>query len=282
MNNRKNIYNLFKNEVKSTENMLNNRRLYNIRNLFVLLFLKSGISLDYIKPYILSVIMLLSLKTYKEDRPFVRDDLISYSTIEDTITSNGYNSTSIIESDRDDLLQYSTGWYINQYGLYERIVTSYNINKLIDLDDTSKIFSMSQEELECLLDISNIETINKSVLSDEDLIYNTDTIIITNHYESDIYYEINKERKFDNFTRTFGFIILSFFIGTGILMIESKYVKRYPRDILKECEKKYRIISKDEYEKFINVLKLKQDNLKLLEDNYDNRSDYCLRKKKVR
>ena len=168
------------NDVNKLQNKIEHRNLYNVRNFVVQALLKSGIAIDYALPFILAAIIFANSQTAKGNTPFRINEITEKAGIETMDTSNGIHIEHISYDFNydDELIEYTTGWIVNDKGLYERTVTSYRLSDEIDLDDTEKILSMSKEELEQLLVITNVKTIKKNTLDAEDSIYNDDAIIV--------------------------------------------------------------------------------------------------------
>lgn len=187
MNDRNTLVNKLTRDVKALENKIEHRSLYNIRNMVVKALLKSGIAIDYALPFIFSLIVISYSSSAKRNTPFHIDEITEKAGIETIDTSSGIHLEHISYdfSYDEELIEYSTGWVINDKGLYERTVTSYRISDEIDLSETDKILSMSKEEIENILVVTNIKTICKNTLTPEDKIYDSDALIIVNHCESE-------------------------------------------------------------------------------------------------
>ena len=161
---RKQLVDKLTNDTRQLENKIEHRRLYNIRNAIVRALLKSGISIDYALPFILEAIIIGHSQTAKGNAPFKVDDITEKAGIETIDTSNGTHieHLSYDFSYDDEILEHSTGWIVNDRGLYQRTVTSYRLNDAIDLSDIETVFSMSKEEIESVLVVTNIKTIQKN------------------------------------------------------------------------------------------------------------------------
>ena len=167
MRNGHELFNKLSKDVERLQNRIEHVKLYNIRNYVVKALIKSGIVVDYSLPFILTTIIIANLQISKGNAPFHIDEVAEKAKIETIDTSSGMHVERISYDFRytDEVLEHSTGWIINENGLYERTSTSYRLNNQIDLSDTEKVLSMSKEEIENILVVTNIKTIRKSSLA---------------------------------------------------------------------------------------------------------------------
>lgn len=253
-------------DVNTLENKIENRKLYNVRNFAIKALLKSGIALDYALPFILAAIIFANSQASKGNTPFHIDEITEKAGIETIDTSSGIHLEHVsYDFDYDDeLIEHSTGWYVNDKGLYERTITSYRLNDEINLEETDKIMAMTKEELEQVLVITNVRTIKKNTLTPEDSIYNEDAIIVINHSESETESITRMETSSENVWGSIWYIILALCWGNNFRNIEKIFVRTYLRDRLREYEPLFRQINKEELETMRKILKVKQENLALI------------------
>ena len=273
------------NETKQLENKIEHRKLYNIRNLVIKALIKSGIVIDYALPFILATIIIAHSQAAKGNAPFKRDEITEKAGIETIDTSSGIHveHLSYDFSYDDEILEYSTGWIINDRGLYQRTVTSYRLDDSIDLSDTDKVLNMTKEEVESALVITNVKTIQKNTLSPEDSIYDEDALIVINHTSSEEETMTRPETSGENALHSIWFVVLSLCWGNNVRNIEKLFVKTYIRDKLKEYEPLFRKINKEELEEMKKILEIKKRNLAMItpSDNVnieDNGYSYRLRR----
>lgn len=279
---------LLNNDINKLQNKIEYRNLYNIHNFVVRGLLKSGIAIDYALPFILAGIIVANSQASKGNAPFHIDEITEKASVETIDTSSGIHLEHISYdfSYDNELLEYSTGWIINDKGLYERTVTSYRLSDEINLEDTEKIISMTKEEIEKILNITNIETIKKKNLTPEDNIYSSDAIIVVNHFESEEKTSTRLETTGECVLSSISYIILTLCCGNSIRAIrnlERLFVKTSTRDKLRKYETLFRKIDKEELENMKKVLKLKQENLRMLDNESKNIGEkegypYTLRK----
>lgn len=286
MRNNNELVENFTNDVKRLENRIEHRELYNVRNHVVRMLLKSGIAIDYALPFILAAIVVGYSKSSRGITPFYRDEVIEKAGIETIDTSTGIHLERISYDFYYDneLIEHSTGWIINDKGLYERTVTSYKLNNAIDIEDTEKILAMSKEEIDKILVITDVEVIKKSTLNPEDSIYNSEAIIIINHSESETESITRLETSNENFWLSIFYIISSLLWGVNFRNIEKLFVKTYIRDRLREYEPLFRQINKEELETMKKILKVKQENLSMINSeskNIGEKEEYSYRLRRI-
>lgn len=260
------------NDVNRLQNKIEKRKLYNIRNIVVRALLKSGIAVDYALPFILAAIIIANSQASKGNAPFHIDEITEKAGIETIDTSNGIHLEHISYdfSYDDELIEHSTGWIINEKGLYERTVTSYRLNDEINLEDTEKIMSMTKEEVDQALIITNVRTIKKNTLTPEDSIYSSDAIIVINHSESEEETFTRLETTSENVWHSIWYIVLALCWGNNVRNLEKLFVKTYIRDRLREYEPSFRKINKEELETMRKILKVKQENLAMINGEAKN------------
>lgn len=288
MNNRNTLVNKLTRDVKALENKIEHRSLYNIRNVVLKALLKSGIAIDYALPFILASVIIAHSQAAKGDAPFHIDEITEKAGIETIDTSNGIHleHVSYDFSYDEELIEYSTGWITNDKGLYERTVTSYRISDEVDLSETDKILSMSKEEIEDILVVTNIKTICKNTLTPEDKIYDSDALIVVNHSESEDETLTRQETSSENVWNSIWFIIMALSWGNNTRMVEKLFVKTYIRDRLREYEPLFRQINKEELETMKKILEVKKQNLAMIDETSNNIGEsegysYRLRKDKT-
>lgn len=272
MKNRAELLKKLSKDVKSLENKIEHRTLYNIRNYVISALLKSGIAIDYALPFILCATIIACSHTAKGNAPFRFDNVTQKAGIETIDTSNGIHIEHISYdyNYNDEILEYSTGWTLDENGLYQRTVTSYRISDKINIEDVDSVLSMSKEEIDNLLIITNIKTIRKNTLTSEDEIYNSDAIIIVNHIESEDEFITRTETLEENVFHSVCFVLLSLYWGYNLSNIGKIFVKTHIRDRLREYEPLFKQIDKKELEIMKKILEMKKNNLAMI---YDSTSD---------
>ena len=251
------------------QNKIEHRKLYNIRNAVVRSLIKSGIAVDYALPFIIVAMIIANAQTSKGNAPFRVDEIVEKAGIETIDTSSGIHLEHLsYDFDYDDeLIEYSTGWIVNEQGLYERTVTSYRLNDDIDLENKEKILEMTKDDIDNALVITDIKTVKKNALNPEDQIYNSDAIIVIDHSESEEETITRLETKSENFWHSLWYIVLVLSYGNNVRLLEKIFVKTYMRDKLREYEPSFRKINKEELDTMKKILKMKQENLSMLNND---------------
>jgi len=251
------------------------RETSTIKDFSLKLLVKSGIALDYALPYILATILALNISGFKQNLPFVKDDVKEYAQLETIDTSSGIHikKTNYDDTYSNEFLEYSTGWKINEDGLYEREITSYKLSDEIDLTDTNKILSMSKEEIENILEIKDIKKIKVSFLGPEDYMYNSDSLIVVNNSKSEEEFIYRNETAGENILNSIYYIIVT--IGWRFILMDIKRIifKNRFKDNLGYYKETLNPINTEDLEKFKEVLKLKEENLKMLDENSKSLTD---------
>ena len=255
-----------KNDVRELEYKVFHRRLYNLKNSIIYILIKSGLILDRILPFIISATIVLN-SNYKKGETLAIDEVEEKAKIEKIDTSSGiHNEKMSFDYEYDEsCFQHSTAWFVNQYGLYERTLTTYNIDKSINLEDTESILKMTKEEIEDKLTIYNIERIQKNSLTEEDKMYDEDMLIIINNVESEKDIIIREETNLENIASILLIIVRTYIFGIIFTLIKKLVIKTYIKDKLNSIEPKCRPVTEKEIEELKRILALKKENLSLLE-----------------
>lgn len=282
MKNRQELIKKLSSEVKSLSNQIEHKSLYNARNFVIKILIKCGIAIDYALPFIVVAIIIFYRNEAKGNTPFLIDEITEKASIETIDTSTGYHlETTSFDYDYDkEELEYSTGWIINEYGLYERKSTIYKVNKDNYINNIEDIFAMSKEEMDNLFTITDMKTISKKNLEPGDEIYNEDAFIITNHFESEEETMTRSETTGENVLFSLLYIIVVLLWGNSTKQFMKIFVKTYIRDRLKEYEPMYKIITPKEIETLKEILAMKKENLILLDESAKSIS-YSLRKNNI-
>ena len=125
---------------------------------------------------------------------------------------------------------------MNDRGIYERVVTSYKLDDKLSSSDKSKVINMSKDELDKMFTVSNVKTINKDTL----------------------------------FVNSLNFLCLLVAIGNVIVVLKKLTLKDAIKNKLSEYDSYFKFIRKSELETMKKILQLRQENLMMLDDNYNN------------
>lgn len=261
-------------DIDALEYKINNRDIINRRNFIIRGILKLGLTFDYVFPYILSTLIIFNVKSNK---PFVIDEIQSYAKVKTIDSSLGVHREikSYTEKFDDEVLEYSTGWFVNEDGLYERHVTKYKLNGEIDLNDLDSIFSMNKDDLDNLFSYKN-SVVTKYSLDDDDYLYNDDVIVVVNHYKSNDDYIYRLETDKENWVYSFGWLISILMWGYNFSNWKYILVKSYVKDKINGYTIKYRKIDIKELDNLEKLLSVKKNNLDML----NNSNEYTLKLRK--
>lgn len=288
MENKEELYkNLIKKE-KSLQNIVAHPKFYNIRNCAIRALLKSGIAIDYALPFLMSSIIVGSIQAKLDITPFIFDDKEVHPSVETIDTSSGYHLQNISYdfSYDEEAIEYTTGWKLNKNGLYERVLTSYRISNDIDITNVEKILAMSKAELDAALVVTNVEKIYKQTLNSDDMLYDSDAIIVTNNSELSDEGMIRKETETENLLYTLLFIVDLLVLGGGFKLLGNIFIKNQMRDKFREYQSYFQKISINDLERIKQIVEVEKQNLALLDDSTPNINEagsyiYKLRNKKV-
>lgn len=272
---RKKILNELKEEIKILEEQIKQDKIFKKKSYIISTVIEKKKVINRILTILLASII-VSKSTPSSNRPFLIDNKKEAPKLELMLTSNGLQKTTssfdytyYTEYD-DKILQHTTAWKINKNGLYERVVTTYEINNEEDLFNSEKIFSMSKEEIGNLYQISNIETIQKNKLTNEEKIYFEDCLIIKTILDDEKNAIIREETIGENILSTTGYIFLIAFDAFILGLVRKKTIEKTIDAKLNQLYDKYKILSEDEIDKLKKILEVKKENLMLLDNNYES------------
>lgn len=245
------------------KNKIDNYKKYNQINKVRRKIVKTGIAIDYAFPLILSFIILLNISKKTNNNPFIIDDIEETENLELIDTSNGYHEENkYYEESIYPKIEYSESWKVNEYGLFERKVTSYIIYN-IDINDKENILSMNKEEIENNLIPLSENIYTKTSLDEKDKIFLEDSIILTRVKETDNK-KIIKETKEENALYTLIYISLFLIIEKCIKNIKRIIIRDKIKNKLEETHYKYREIDEEELKTLKDILKIREENIKMI------------------
>lgn len=275
MLNKSDLLKKLENDIKDIENKIEYRKLYNIRNSIIRVFLKTGIAVDYALPYILSGIIIFNGLDSKNRTPFIIDYVPTNANVETIVTSTGLEGslTSFDYKYNNKSLQHSSGWKENEIGIYERTITDYDIGYFTNLSNKQEIFSQTKAELDNKYNIENCITVKKAMLDEEDLLYKDEMIIIRESYIDKENTKTIKENMVDNFIYTTLSILGCYGFGITCNDINKLYINKSLKNILINLQSKYKKITKEDLTTLKRILELNKENLDLLTNKNINKFD---------
>ena len=263
MKTRKELIKELQKEKQLLEKKVNNKKLYNIRNFFMLSIIKSGIAAEYLLPFIFSGLIIGKIASERGNKPFHRDYIEQKAHIQQIDTSYGMHMEKIsYEPFYNNLkIEYNTGWIINNK-MYERTVYTY---EPCDKMDIKNILNQSKEEIEKELLIKNKKIIIKKNLEPLDKLYEKEGIILTTTQISDENKIYRLETTTENINNSALFVIMVLLLGESLELSKLIIYKNKLSliDKLKYYESKFKMINEEEEK----ILRIKKQNLRLLQNN---------------
>ncbi|HHT38663.1 MAG TPA: hypothetical protein GXZ95_04535 [Mollicutes bacterium] len=276
---KKELLKQLRNETENIRKQIKHNKFYNFRNHIVKKLIKSGIAIDYALPFIIAGVLTFHLFESKGETLFITNATKEKAKKEKLITSTGLTEeNSLLDYDN---VSHATSWQIIQEGLYERTITTYKIDDTLDMTNAYEHLFMSKEEIEQTFDIADIQCVQKSHLNNEDEIYNDEMLIITSIIEED---KVSKEKQKKNVSNAIFYLGLTSVYGCGLDSLRRLLIKTHIRDKLRQIEPKFKQIDEQRVYELKNILKVKQENLTMLDDNSksissnDNSYSYKLKK----
>ena len=261
----------FTKDVNDLQFKIEHRKLYNTRTFLMRLLIKSGMALNRSFPFILSSALVLNSSSYKENKVFQRDVVSKPAYIQSIDMSNGGHEDNVCANNGRNMVEYSTGWSINNQGLYERTVVSFNVNKKINLKNLDDVLKMTEEELKELLTVSNVKTITQRELSEEDRMYDEVTVIVTQYVKSKDVEVLRQETSKENFEHSVAYIFSTCLFAVWFMKIKKFLIKTVIEDKLEDSLTMHRYIHEIELEDLENILEIKKDNLSLLQNGLQDK-----------
>lgn len=262
-----------KDDINNIEDKINNPDLYNHRTNSIRKLIDIGLLIDYALPFILAGICIFCASCLYGNPPFSKDKVIVKANVQTIDTSIGiYNKKISFDYKYDDEItfQHSTGWEKNDYGIYERIVTSYKIDNSININNKDEYLCLTKQQVENCFAIENIEKIQKNILGPEDSLYDNDMLYITSFKKDRNIVGIRKENSNEVKLANSIYLILTYFLGQKFKPLTDFLVGRHIKYKLGEMKKKYRKVSDLQLEELKNILEIKKANFALLEDSYQD------------
>lgn len=258
------IERLLTDDIEKLEYKIEHRKEYNNKNRFKYILIKSALILEMAFPFALGSLVTFDLfKTY--DRvPFKKTKIQDKPSLQLEIDSlnNEKKYISFDEIYDDNKLEYSTSWYQNPSGYYERIEYEYEIE--LDNSDYENVLSLSKEEIDSMFKLINVRKIQKNILTEEDNKYNSVYVVLHQVIDDKNYYRVREEKDIENFLETAIFAFLVYCEGIMLEAFGGMFIKKSLRTNLKCIELKYKPVSKKDLIILKQILEQKKNNLKLL------------------
>lgn len=270
MGNSEQMLNKLIDDLKKSEEIVNNLESYNRKCSFFKILLKISLILHKSIPFVLSLVIMGSFLS-KVDAITNKEKTV-YATLGKTVTSSGYERSVSTYDDveEQEMFYHTTGWVQNdQTGLWSRSETVYSLNlpKTMALENYEEILSMSKEEVESLVKVTDYREITKKYLTEEDHLYDEDAIVITFYTDDLSTFKIVPIDALDIIGRILLYAMLSAILGAGFKVVVKYVFKefRIPEKI-SELELGYRTYTVEERNKLAELLELRKSSLSIFDE----------------
>ena len=266
----KNYYDKINQNINKCNNIIKYRYLYNFKSIITIILLKSEIALDYIYPYVIASLITLNLSIFKENKPFIKDNIITKASIERLYQKNSseilYNYGDKVKYDYTTIV-FDGAWNLNQDQTYSRQIVSFKCNnQLINNLNINEIINMNYNDLCNLFEIEDSKTITKNIKDNKHDLENIYVSIHENNYIS------KNETENENNYNSFIFVILVLLEGIGISKINNIIIRKKIRTKLQEFETQPIIYTKQDIERLKMIITVQKANLEYIQtDNRNNK-----------
>lgn len=266
MRNNSDIKAQLESEIEELEYKIKNRKKYNRGKKFKYILIKALIILELAFPFVLGLCATKILFDAFGKTPIKRSKIVDKPSVQYIVDSNENEKTTISYNEKYDenLIEYSTGWILNNNGLFERQVTIYELNDKEIRSNYRNILSLSKDELATFFKVIDYQKIQKTKLDETDLNYETNYIVIKQVIDDEKYYRVRNETDFENFLETFVFFFMVYIEGFVIDDLIGMILKRCISTKIEYYELVNRPIKEKDIEELKKILALKKENLKLL------------------
>ena len=258
-----------KQDLEDTKDYLKSKEEKTLRHFLAHLLVKSTIALKYALPFLVASALSIYLNSKFLNNTFYIDKIKDIGYNQEIITSTGINidKTSYDINYDDNSIRYTTGWNIDNNGLYYREETIYDLSNEEKYMDSDVIENITKEELDNILEVEDIKVIRKNQLNQEDYFYNEDMIIFTYSSYDDSNIRYRNETSKENRERYINIILLSVLFDGLIRLLLIKTIDSKINQKLEDLKIKYCFLSSDEYSELLDRIELKKKNIKILELN---------------
>lgn len=254
-------------DIAEIEGIKKNRVIYNTRNMAVRGLLKTGAYCTNLVAFLLASTITMGVLSCNNMTPYEKDQWQEPQHVYEEISSldeqrcfRSYDT----KYDKTSLVFYSA-WRVNTYGLYEREVIYFQINKDILESRMDELLKMSLEELNAGFQVIDVKTYSKPALENDDFKYEKEKIVVGHSFDNYDEAKLVDESAW----REVLSVILYFAFGAmgGLLNIEigGFLFKDHLKRIIDRLETEYPIIKEGDLPRLENKLALMKKNLALLE-----------------
>jgi len=272
---RKSLLKQLKEEVNDIEKLINNPKKYYINNKKIMNLLKVGVAVDRLLPFIITSVICFNWEMMRGNTPFITNDVVQEASVSKYMSSNGeekINYSFDYEYD-EEFIEYRTSWEEKENDFYEQTVTSYRVDNYLNLSNVEEILSMSKEELDEKLVVENVTTNLKNDINKEEV--KAENIVAINIVYNDKNNTIIRDETIgEDMASSICYLLEAIVWGNFFRILKKKIGKEKVKKYLDEKYEKYEAKTED-YDKrtledWKKILKLKKENLSLLDDSYLN------------
>jgi len=272
---RKSLLKQLKEEVNDIEKLINNLKKYYINNKKIMNLLKVGVAVDRLLPFIITSVICFNWEMMRGNTPFITNDVVQEASVSKYMSSNGeekINYSFDYEYD-EEFIEYRTSWEEKENDFYEQTVTSYRVDNYLNLSNVEEILSMSKEELDEKLVVENVTTNLKNDINKEEV--KAENIVAINIVYNDKNNTIIRDETIgEDMASSICYLLEAIVWGNFFRILKKKIGKEKVKKYLDEKYEKYEAKTED-YDKrtledWKKILKLKKENLSLLDDSYLN------------
>ena len=139
---------------------------------------------------------------------------------------------------------------------------------------------MTEEELNDLLKIIDVNVVTKEYLTEEDQLYNEDVVIVTQYIKSKDDKILRQETGKENFRHSSLYVFSVWLYAIWIMKIKKFFIKNVVEDTLEEYLTIYKYIRDDELKDLRKILEIKCNNLDMLQDKTQDKGKSLSRVRK--
>lgn len=256
-------------DIAKLEEVTSNRKLYNKKTKIKSKLLKTGILINYSLPFLISAAISSPKAFNKNESIFTLDNIKETKKVEFLVTSTGeeqeissYTSDNVSNNKE---LYHVTGWEENDFGLFEQTTTTYRFDKEQELEKVEDNLLLTKEELDKKFIITDIKTVQKQKISQEESKNTEDMVVIKGEKILENDFKVRQETLGEN-TSSIIILLLEILILGGInKLLLNKEIKKNIAELKSKLNRLTYFSEKDIFE-LKKILKIKKENLSMVSD----------------
>ena len=159
-------------------------------------------------------------------------------------------------------------------------MVSFKVNNRVDLENLDDILNMPEDKLRELLTVKEVKTVIRKELSEEDKIYNDDTIIVTQYIKSKDVEVLRKETGKENFEHSMMYILSVWLFTIWFKKVKKFLIKTVVEDKLGDNLAMHQYVYEVELDDLKKILEVKKDNLMLLQNESQDKDRSLIKVRK--